>query len=383
MAVEPASVQPLRVGIVGLGWAGQTHLKAYLQLPQVQVLALAGLEEDRLAALGAEHDVPHLYREWGDLLARDDLDVVSVCTPNHLHAPVAIAALEGGRHVLCEKPLARTAAEGEAIVEAAVAARRVLQVAFNHRARDDVQVLRRYIESGGLGRIYHVKANWLRRSGIPTLGSWFTSREMAGGGPLIDIGVHILDIALHLLDEPDPLTVSAATYAELGTRGRGNRDERFSRSRSGPKTGSTRDFEVEDLATAFIRLAGGATMILETGWAVYGGYGDDFDITLYGTEGGAAITVKGYGWEDTLRIYTDLAGVPAEVRPRVGPSEGHQKVVRDFVGAIRGGDWSAHVGLEGLRRTRVIDACYASAREGREVTVGQSGGGAVGQFVAG
>ncbi len=367
MAVEAASSQPLRVGIVGLGWAGQTHLKSYLQLPGVQVLALAGLEEDRLAALGAEHDVPHRYRDWRDLVARGDLDVISVCTPNNLHAPVAIAALEGGRHVLCEKPLARTGAEARTIVEAAVAAGRVLQVAFNHRARGDVQTLKRHIEGGVLGRIYHVKANWLRRSGIPTLGSWFTSREMAGGGPLIDLGVHILDIALYLLGEPEALTVSGATYAELGPRGRGDLD--FRTGRGGAKMRASEAYEVEDLATAFIRLDGGATMILETSWAAYGGMGDDFGVTLYGTDGGAEIAVKRYGWEDTLRIYTDLADAPAEVRPRVYRGEGHMAVVRDFVAAIRGGDWAAHTGEEGLRRTLIIDACYASAREGREVAV--------------
>ena len=367
MAVESAPVQPLRVGIVGLGWAGQTHLKSYLQLPGVQVLALAGLEEDRLAALGAEHGVPHRYRDWRDLVARDDLDVISVCTPNNLHAPVAIAALEGGRHVLCEKPLARTGAEAGAIVEAAVAAGRVLQVAFNHRARGDVQTLKRHIEGGGLGRIYHVKANWLRRSGIPTLGSWFTSREMAGGGPLIDLGVHILDIALYLLGEPEALTVSGATYAELGPRGRGDLD--FRTGRGGAKMRASEAYEVEDLATAFIRLDGGATMILETSWAAYGGMGDDFGVTLYGTDGGAEIAVKRYGWEDTLRIFTNIGGRPADTAPHVTRGEGHVGVMREFIASIRSGEDQLRGGLEGLRRARIIDACYASAAQGREIVI--------------
>ena len=356
------AMEPLRVGVVGLGFAGETHLKSYLQIPNVEAVALAGLETERLAALGATYNVPYLYSSYEELLARDDLDIVSVCVPNYLHAPIAVAALERGKHVLCEKPLARTSAEAESIVQAATKADRVLHVAFNHRKRGDVQVLKRYLEAGSLGRIYHAKASWMRRTGIPGMGSWFTSKEMAGGGPLIDLGVHVLDLALYLLDEPTVATVSAATYAELGPRGRGGYV-----ANDKMRVGST--YEVEDLATAFLRLANGTTILLEASWATYGSAGDDFGVTLYGTEGGAEIKVKNYNWEDTLRIYTDVADVPAEVHPRITKGEGHLAIVRDFIAAIRSGDWAAHRGIEGLQRTQIIDACYASALQGREVVL--------------
>ncbi len=127
--------------------------------------------------------------------------------------------------------------------------------------------------------------------------------------------------------------------------------------------------EVEDLATAFVRLGDGATLLLEASWAVYGKAADDFGVTLYGTDGGADINVKNYGWEDTLTIYTDTGGVPAELRPRVRRGEGHVATIRNFVNAINGGDWSSHTGREGLRRAQVIDACYQSALEGREVSL--------------
>lgn len=356
------TAQPLRVGVVGLGFAGETHTKAYLQIPNVQVVALAGLEPDKLALLGTRYNVPHLYDSYAGLLARDDLDIVSVCVPNYLHAPIAISALEQGRHVLCEKPLARSGDEAAAIVHAAQQANRVLHVAFNHRMRGDVQVLRQAISGGTLGRIYHAKASWMRRRGIPGLGSWFTSKEMAGGGPLIDLGVHVLDLALYLLDEPEVVSVSSAVYAELGPRGYGGGQTTKLQVGSG--------FEVEDLATAFVRLADGGTLLLEASWATHGSAGDDFGVTLYGTDGGAEINVKNYGWEDTLRIYTDVAGVAAEVRPMVAQGEGHLAVIRDFIGAIREGNWSAHTGVEGLRRAHIIDACYASAQQGREVVLG-------------
>ncbi|GAC1560787.1 MAG: Gfo/Idh/MocA family oxidoreductase [Herpetosiphon sp.] len=356
---EGVQTKPLRVGVIGLGFAGETHLKSYLQIRGVEAVALAGLEPEKLAQLGAIYHVPYLYEHYEELLARDDLDVISVCVPNHLHAPISIAALASGRHVLCEKPLARTSAEAAAIVQAATDANRVLHVAFNHRERGDVQVLKRYVTSGQLGHIYYAKASWMRRSGIPGLGSWFTNKNSAGGGPLIDLGVHVLDLALFLLGEPEVLSVSAATYAELGPRGRGSsRAAKFQLHSA---------YEVEDLATAFLRLADGSTLLLESSWATYGSAWDDFGVTLYGNEGGAEIRVKNYSWEDTLRIYTDVADGPAEIRPVVTKGDGHLTVVQRFIAAIRDGNWAAHTGNEGLRRTRIIDACYTSAREGHEV----------------
>jgi predicted dehydrogenase len=366
---DEAHVQPLRVGVVGLGFAGETHLKSYLQQPQVEVVALAGLEEAKLAQLGATYQVPHLYPDYQSLVARDDLDIVSVCVPNYLHAPVAIAALERGKHVLCEKPLARSAAEAEAMVQAAIQANRVLEVAFNHRERGDVQVLKRYLDTGRLGRVYHAKASWMRRRGIPGIGSWFTSKELAGGGPLIDLGVHVLDLALFLLGEPDVASVSAATYAELGPHGRGG-------VAGSDKMLVGSSYEVEDLATAFVRLANGTTLLLEASWATHSSAGDDFGVVLYGSEGGAEIAVKNYTWEDTLRIYTDVADVPAEVHPRLSKGEGHLAVVRQFVNTVRSGDWSKHIGTQGLYRTRIIDACYTSALQGREVTLTHAASGA-------
>ncbi|MBE2270742.1 MAG: Gfo/Idh/MocA family oxidoreductase [Anaerolinea sp.] len=354
-----SSPEKLRVGVVGLGWAGETHLKSYLNVPNVEVVALAEPQEARLQQVGRLYEVPNLYTDYRELVERDDLDVVSVATPNHLHMPVTVAALNGGKHVLCEKPLARSGAESRQMVEAARAAGRVLEVAFNHRQRGDVQILKQYVDEGGLGRIYHGKATWMRRSGIPGMGGWFTSREMAGGGPLIDLGVHVLDMILYLLNEPKVVSVSAATYAELGPRGRGGRGDTV-------RVGA---YEVEDLATAFLRLADGGSLLVEASWAVYGKAGDDFGVTLYGTDGGADITVKNYGWEDTLTLYTDTAGVPSQVHPRVWRGEGHQAVVRNFVNIIRSADWAAHDGSVGMRRTQIIDACYLSALEGREVKV--------------
>jgi predicted dehydrogenase len=355
-----AQLTKIRVGVIGLGFGGESALKSFRQVPDVEIVALAGLEEDRLAYLGKTYEVPHLYREYQDLLARDDLDAVSIGVPNHLHAPIAIAALQRGLHVLCEKPLARSAEEAETIVQAAVEAKRVLQVVFNHRERGDVQTLKCYINEGKLGRIYYARAYWMRRNGIPGAGSWFVSKAKSGGGPLIDLGVHVLDMVLYLLGEPEVVTVSASTYDELMRSGRGVDKE-------ATKSGANHSQDVEDLATAFIRLANGTTLLLETSWATNSSYGDDYGVILYGSEGGAEIKVKYYSTRDTLRIYTDVAGAPSEIAVQNPKSEFHLAVIRQFVEHIRSGNWSLYTGSEGLRRARIIDACYASAQQGREV----------------
>ncbi len=359
---ESSMIEPIRTGVIGLGWAGEQHLQSYLQIPGVQVLALAGLEQERGQQLLSTYNVPDLYAGYEELLRRDDIDAVSICVPNYLHAPIGLAALRAGKHVLCEKPLALNGQEAKAMVDAAEQAGRVLQVAFNRRRRGDATVLKRHIDEGGLGRIYYAKAYWMRRSGIPGLGSWFTSKQLAGGGPLIDLGVHVLDLAMWLLGEPAVRSVSAATYAELGPRGRGG-------SPGAGKSGTGNTYEVEDLATAFIRFEGGVTLLLEASWATYSSAGDDFGVTLYGTEGGAEIDVKNYGWQNTLRIFGDVGGIPADTTPRVQRGEEHLGVVRDFITTIRTGQDPLRSGLEGLRRARIIDACYASAIEGREMEV--------------
>ncbi len=322
--------------------------------------ALACLEEDRLASLGKTYEVPHLYARYEDLLEQEELDALSIAVPNSLHAPIALAALERGLHVLCEKPLARNSEEAETMVQAATRANRVLRVVFNHRERNDVQTLKRYITEGNLGTIYYAKAYWMRRRGIPGMGSWFVNKQIAGGGPLIDLGVHVLDIALFLLGEPEVTRVTASTYNELGSRGVGF-------NLKAGKSGGGSNFEVEDLATAFIRLSTGGTLLLETSWATHSSAQDDYGIVLYGTEGGADIRAQKYNTTDTLTIYTDVAGLPSKISPQVQGGEFHAAVTRDFIDIINSGNWSLHNGSDGLRRARIIDACYASAQQGREV----------------
>ncbi len=358
--------EPLRVGVVGVGWAGQQHIKAFHAIDGVEIVAVAGMETELLESIRAEYGIPHGFARWEELVELERLDAVSIAVPTFLHAPIAVAALERGLHVLSEKPLARNGEEGAAMVAAARGAGRVLDVVFNHRRRGDIKKLKSIIDGGGLGRPYYAKASWLRRSGIPTLGSWFTSPELAGGGPMADLGVHVLDYALHLLGEPKVISVSASAYAELGPRGRGG-SEGFTAAASGLA------FEVEDFASAFIRLEGGVTLVVEAGWASYRDPADVLDFRVYGTDGGAELRASQSPSleiaDSGLRIFTDDGDVNADYTAEPLEDGAHLAVVADFVAAIRAGqeEWGSHDGSIALTRAQIIDACYRSAREQREV----------------
>jgi predicted dehydrogenase len=355
---------PLRVGVIGAG-VGALHLQGYARNPAVEIGAIAGLDDERVRRAAAEYNVATTYRHYQELLADPSIAAVSVCLPNFLHAPVTIAALEAGKHVLVEKPLARNTDEGRAMLAAAEAHGKVLMIAFNRRFREDVLWLKRQIAAGALGEIYYAKAFWMRRAGIPRLGSWFVSKEQAGGGPLVDLGVHVLDMALFMLGEPAVHSVSAATYAAFGPRGLKGWEGRRDFGDAGLA------YEVEDLATAFLRLSGGTTLHLEASWATHSSAQDDFGVTFYGTEGGAELFVRNYATTNTLRLFTDMDGVPTNLDVQVQGSEGRTGIIDRFVDAILGRGPADPSAREGFARTAVLEACYASAAAGRELTLAE------------
>ena len=354
----------LRVGVVGLGWAGQQHLAAYQSHPDTEIVALAGLEDGPRAKLARKYAIEHTVADWKDLLEVEGLDAVSVCVPTFLHAPIAIAALKRGIHVLSEKPIALNAPEAERMVRAARKADRVLDVAFNHRQRGDIQKLKALIDEGRLGRPYYAKAWWLRRTGIPTIGSWFTRAELAGGGPLVDIGVHLLDYSLFLLGDPEVVAVSASTYDLLATAGFGSNPEA---SKSGAADGDAPHFDVEDLASVFMRLADGGTLLVEASWAAHRRDGDEFGITLYGTDGGAQLIVDRYAPKGDLQLFGDDHGEALATSVPVKRGRGHKAVIEQFVDKIRAGDWRRYDGSGAAALARVVDACYRSAADQREI----------------
>ncbi len=353
----------IKVGVVGVG-VGRLHLKGYQSIPEeVEVVALCDVNEARLQEVGDEYNIPQRYTDFNELFSGGEIEAVSVCLPNNLHMSISVAALDAGLHVLCEKPLAENSTAGRALVEAVAKAGSKFMICFNRRYRPDVRWMKEMLDAGKLGQIYQVKAGWLRETGIPAWTDWFISKKVAGGGPLIDLGVHMLDSVMWLLDYPDPLTVSADVQSNFGPYGRKvwhkpGRKAQFS-------------FAVEDSATAYIRLAGGINLILETSWASHATPGmDDFFITLMGTEGTIELYVANYASVDTLTLFTEINGVPATIHPQVvGDDSDHNYAVAEFVRCIREDVPPTASAEKGLVIMNMIDAIYQSAEAGREVVL--------------
>jgi predicted dehydrogenase len=354
----------LRIGIIGCG-IGDYHAEAYLLDKRAEVVSLAGLDVPRCLEVCKKHSIPEHSTNYEDLLSRADIDAVSIAVPNFLHAPIAIAALRAGKHVLLEKPIGLNAHEGEQIVAEAKAANRILGICFNKRYRADVELLKSQALSGALGEIYYAKAFWMRRAGIPGLGTWFTNKSLSGGGSLIDLGVHVIDMVLWLMGNPKISTVSAATYSKLGPKGRGHwAGARFQHS-------TENAFEVDDLTAAFMRTETGATIHLETSWATNSAHTDDHGVILFGDEGGAEVRIHDYQKSGALKFFNDVNGIPVDSQPRTIVHHEHQQVVKRFIDAITLGVPMTPSGEEGVDRARVVDAIYESAAAGREITINQ------------
>ncbi len=359
---NPQSNQ-LRVGVVGLGYAGTTHMKAFAKHPNSKLVSIAGKELDRLPLLAAEYGASKTASDWEDLVADPDLDIISIATPNSLHHPIAVAALSAGKHVFCEKPLAVTAEQAQQMVDAAKANNRILEVAFNYRRREDIGLARQMNEAGELGRIYHSRVSWKRRAGIPGLTSWFTSANLAGGGAAIDLGPHLIDSLLHILGEPKVSAVSAVMHGELGRAGYGGMD--LARQMEG--SGS---FEVEDLCSALLRLEDGSSVALEITWASHAVDDEDISFEILGVDAGLRIFIPRYATENTLTVFKDKDGEHINLKPEVSSTgEGHLAVLNEFIEHVLSGEFTAHAGDYALHRTQIIDALYRSALAGKEVQI--------------
>lgn len=362
--ITPPSDYPLRVGICGSG-ISKVHIEGYQKVAGVEVAAIAGPDVERCQAVADRYGIPQVFDDYHDMLDLG-LDAVSIAVPNKYHMSITLDALAAGCHVLLEKPLAIDVAEGERIVAAARESDHIVMMAFNRRYLGNALVLKNFVDAGTLGDIYYAKAGWTRCAGIPGFGGWFTTKSLSGGGPLIDLGVHMLDLALYMMGYPRPVTVSGAAYAEFGPRGMG-----ASRYGSGPR--DTRGvYDVEDLATGFVRFENGATLFVEASWAGYQTPNDDIYLQLYGREGGARISMPDYQDEGSLRLVTESAGSIVDLTPRLPRlgRGGWDQEVALFVDAIRAGTPPPATVEQGLVVLRIIDALYRSAAERREVVIG-------------
>jgi predicted dehydrogenase len=262
-----------------------------------------------------------------------------------------MAALRAGKHVMCEKPLAMNAGEASEMVATARAADRQLMVHFNYRFTEAAGRLRAAVDEGRLGEIYFAKTAWHRGRGIPGLGGWFTDKSRSGGGPLIDLGVHRLDLALWLMGYPTPVSVSGSAYGLLG---RAIAEE------------CGKEYTVEDLAAGFIRFANGASLVIEASWANNAVHGEEMYTVLSGTRGGGACVNIHGGYEFRVQVFEECEGAVRDVTEKVAAPP-LQSAQAAFAAAIREGVTNPAPGEQGLVVMQVLDALYESAETGREV----------------
>ncbi len=351
----------LRAGIIGLG-VGQAHAKGYLSSPDAELVAVCDSNEARLNEWAATWNVQRRYTDYTQMLQEGELDVVSICLPNSLHASSSIAALNAGVHVLCEKPMASSVVEADEMLAAATRNGKRLMVAYNFRYRPDSAWMQRMVVAGKLGTIYHADVSWRRETGIPGWG-WFGSQQMSGGGALFDLGVHVLDLALWLMNFPGVRTVTGDTRMLFGPR----QLKTWHRNGVPSFDGS---FDVEDGGTGFIRLDNGANIILNATWAEHQNPQEDaVRVELQGTDGTAILHIRNYKNDDTLRFYTEIEGEPVTVVPsvRFGAPQGHEGLIHDLMDSLRREVPPATDGRQGREAVAILEALYQSAANGHEI----------------
>lgn len=358
----------LRVGIIGCGGiANGKHLPAVAKIPEAEMVAFCDIILSRAEAAKTKYGTKDakVYRDYEELLADPSIDVVHVLTPNKWHAPMTIAALQAGKHVMCEKPMAKTAVEARAMVEAAKATGKLLTIGYQNRYRSDVQYLHNVCRAGELGEIYFAKAHALRRNAVPTWGV-FLDAEAQGGGPLIDIGTHALDLTLWLMDNYEPKYVVGTVYRKLAE----NRDKALANS-FGPW--DPKEYTVEDSAFGFVVMKNGATVFLESSWALNTLEIGEAQTTLCGTLGGADM-------RNGLRINGQKYGKHFIKTPQLGAGgvdfyqgesmDPNQIEARVFYDAILEGKPLVVKPEEALLVTEILEAIYESGRTGKPVFFG-------------
>lgn len=351
----------IKVAIIGTGSISKHHIQGYLKNPNVELYAFCDINEQQLNKMGEKYGITRLYTDK-DVMLRElpEIDAVSVCTWNSEHAPCTIAALNAGCHVICEKPMATSAEEARAMKAAAEKNGKLLMIGFVRRFGNDCSILKDYIDGGFFGDIYYGKATYLRRNGAP--GGWFGDKSRSAGGPLIDLGVHVIDLTRYLLGNPKPVSVYGATFHKLGNRPgvKGANKGYSSVSRSNIDI-----FDVEDLATAMIRYENGAVISVEASFSL-NIKKDVGRIELCGEKAGAKI-------DPELEMYTNLNGYMSNVQlttPTALSFDGlFENEIDHFVDCVVNGTECKSPAEDGIAIMQILDAIYESAATGHEVTI--------------
>jgi predicted dehydrogenase len=328
-------------------------------MDNVEVVAICDIVPEKAEALAEKFHIPHIFEDYKEMLKMPELDAVDICTPNVWHSIMAVDALEAGLHVFCEKPDAVSVEEAEKMKAAAEKSGKTLMVMRNNRYLPSSGFMKEYVEAGKMGEIYAARCGWQRRRGIPGKGGWFTTKELSGGGPLIDLGVHMIDLTMWLMGNPKPVAASGCTYCKFADNDVSDSvDSNFGEKKADGI------FDVEDLAMGFIRFENGACMQIEFSWASNIEEEQRF-YELRGTKAGAS-------WSSAtqkLKIFTEEFGKTIDYLPNIDDKEIsiHTANLRHFANVVLNGAEPMFVPQQGVDMVKILEAIYKSAETGREV----------------
>lgn len=358
---KKVSGRKLKVGIIGTGWIAESHVESYLDMDDVEIVAMADLIPGKAEKFAARYGVENVrfYPSHKELIDNEQLDAVSVCTYNMTHAECTIYALEHGVNVLLEKPMCVTTEEAVEIMRAEKKSGKILSIGFQPRLDENMKMVKQIVQSGVLGKIYYIQTGGGRRRGIPN--STFIEQKTAGIGAMGDIGCYSLDMVLNAIGYPKPLTVTGYTSGFFGANPKYNNPADAAR------------FNVEDFAAAFVRLEGDIILDFRISWAMH--IDSPGDTIILGTEGALRIPATEC-WNGSIggpmTIYSDMAGNQVETTIPVCENRGKglfYKKVRSFLDAILEGGEAPVPTSQILYNQAIIDHIVKSAKLGKEIEV--------------
>jgi predicted dehydrogenase len=343
-----------KIGIISAGAISKNHILGYTKAG-AEVMAICDPIKEARESRAKEFNIKHVFATVEELLAIKEIDAVSICSPNSLHSAFTIKALEAGKHVMVEKPMAMSVDESEKMVKAAKKYGKILMCGHNQRFTGASQKIDEMRNDGEFGKIYHAKCAWIRRRGIPGLGGWFTTKALSGGGPLIDIGIHVIDRTWFMMGKPKPISASGVTYSVFG---KNIKKYVCTDMWAGPRNPKG-VMDVEDFASVFIRFEGGATMTAEVSWAANRDNEDSWSL-LMGEKLGALVdndAITLYGERGNSLSTETIAFDPAQYKDR----HGH------FVDCLVNGVKCSCPGEDGLTVQRILNAIYESSKKNMEI----------------
>jgi len=341
------------IGIIGAGNIAQNaHIPSYLKQNDVEIIAVCDINETRAKEVAEKFNIKYSFSDFNKLLSINEIDAVSICTANNFHQTAAVASAAAGKHILCEKPMATSVKEAESMLNAAKENNVIFMMGFVNRFRADSKVIKTFADAGKFGEIYSAKAGWLRRRGTPL--GWFTNLSKSGGGPVIDIGVHVIDLAWYLMGKPNPIKVSALTYNKIGnykTKGV---------SRWVALDTNNLVFETEDSAIGLIKFENGISMIFEVSWAI-NAKDTGMYVQIFGSAAGART--------NPLEIYGEEQNYLMDSLPITKDENAFDNEIRHFLDCIKTGEQPISTAQDGYLIQKILNGIYDSAKSGNEINL--------------